>query len=174
MDILSKCGVRTKIDDLFLAVADCDYDIIVLTDNGLDDCTEPHQIFGSAYNVFRCDRSNLNSNKTSFRGVLFAVQARYHCTLVRTLHGERLEQVFVDTAIGSHRLLIGAVYIPPDLSRDADVIDEHVSSVREVCDSVPVDDLVITINLTNSGCEMLKMIPYIYPECRRCHQLVLL
>lgn len=136
-------GVRTKIDDLLLAVMECNYDVIILTETGLNDCIDSLQIFGSSFTVFRCDRCRRNSDKSSFGGVLIAVHHRYRCTQVQTRHGERLEQVFVDAVIGRNRLLIGAVYIPPDRSRDAELIDEHVASVRELCDSASFDDQVL-------------------------------
>ncbi|XP_055622265.1 uncharacterized protein LOC129765851 [Toxorhynchites rutilus septentrionalis] len=136
-------GVRTKIDDLLLAVTDCNYDVIILTETGLNDCIDSLQIFGSTFNVLRCDRSCINSNKTSFGGVLIAVHHRYSCTQIHTPHGERLEQVFAVIVIGSKRLAIGAVYIPPDRSRDVELIDEHVASVRDLCDNATCVDQVL-------------------------------
>ncbi|XP_055622731.1 uncharacterized protein LOC129766239 [Toxorhynchites rutilus septentrionalis] len=136
-------GVRTKIDDLLLAVTDCNYDVIILTETGLNDCIDSLQIFGSTFNVFRCDRSCINSNKTSFGGVLIAVHHRYSCTQIHTPHGEILEQVFAVIVIGNKRLAIGAVYIPPDRSRDVELIDEHVASVRDLCDNAICVDQVL-------------------------------
>ncbi|XP_055543189.1 uncharacterized protein LOC129728762 [Wyeomyia smithii] len=136
-------GVRTKIDDLLLAATDSNYDVIILTETGLSDCIDSLQIFGSSYNVFRCDRSRINSNKTTSGGVLIAVHHRHTSTLVRTRHGEILEQVFVKAMVGCNRLLIGAVYIPPDRSRDPQLMDEHVTSVNELCDHASFADQVL-------------------------------
>ena len=66
-------GLRTKVDDLFLAANDCNYDIIMLTETGLDGCIDSLQLFGSGFNVYRCDRSSIKSQKSSFGGVLIAV-----------------------------------------------------------------------------------------------------
>ncbi|XP_062541525.1 uncharacterized protein LOC134209555 [Armigeres subalbatus] len=136
-------GLRTKINDLFLAVADCNYDVIILTETGLNDCIDSLQIFGSSFSVFRCDRNRINSNKTSFGGVLIAVNHRYSCVQVRTCFGERLEQIFADITIGCRHLLVGAVYIPPDRSHNVELFDEHVASVRELCDIASFDDHVL-------------------------------
>ena len=49
-------GLRTRIDDLYLTSTECDFDVIILTETGLDDSITSLQLFGSACNVFRCDR----------------------------------------------------------------------------------------------------------------------
>ena len=136
-------GVRTKLDSLLLAVMDCNYDIVMLTETGLDDCIDSLQIFGHAFNVFRCDRNCRNSNKSSFGGVLIAVHRRFASKQVCMRRGEALEQVFVEATVGPNRLFLGVIYIPPDRSCDADLIDEHVDSVRELCDYASCDDQVL-------------------------------
>ena len=62
-------GLRTKIDELFVAASDCDYDIIALTETGLNNCITDVQLFGDCYCVYRCDRNPTNSDKSSFGGV---------------------------------------------------------------------------------------------------------
>lgn len=56
-------GLRTKIDDFYLAVGEKEYDVIVLTETWLDECIFSSQLFGNNFSVFRTDRQPLNSKK---------------------------------------------------------------------------------------------------------------
>ncbi|XP_055542517.1 uncharacterized protein LOC129728126 [Wyeomyia smithii] len=101
-------GLKTKIDDIFLATNDCNYDVIMLTETGLNDSILSPQLFGSAFNVFRYDRSPMNSNKRSFGGVLIAVARHHTSTIFESVHANCLEQ-----------------------SNDSTIVDAHVASVRD-------------------------------------------
>ena len=136
-------GLRTKIDATFLATNDCMYDVIIFVETGLDDRINSPQLFGNSFNVFRCDRSPSNSEKRSFGGVLIAVAKHYPCALVEPVHGRCLEQVCVSTTIHGTKLLLCAVYIPPDKSSDVAIIDGHISSIRELCDNGSSDSTVV-------------------------------
>lgn len=125
-------GLRTKIDDLFLAAIDCNYDVIILTETGLNDCINDLQLFGTAFSVFRCDRSPQNSCKSRLGGVLVAVARRYCSNVVHTNHGQNLEQIGVSSVIKGKNLLICAVYIPPDKSNDIHTINDHLASIEEM------------------------------------------
>ncbi|XP_062534250.1 uncharacterized protein LOC134203396 [Armigeres subalbatus] len=135
-------GLRTKLDDIFLASIDCNYDVIILTETGLDDSINSLQVFSTSFNVYRCDRSPLNSDKRSFGGVLIAVAERHCSSRIVACHGSRLEQVCVAANIGGTRFRFCAIYVPPDKSRNADLMDEHISTVRELCENASDDDIV--------------------------------
>ncbi|XP_055533512.1 uncharacterized protein LOC129723356 isoform X2 [Wyeomyia smithii] len=49
-------GLRTKIDELFVATLDADYDVIVFTETWLNDQICSPQLFGPMYTVYRNDR----------------------------------------------------------------------------------------------------------------------
>ena len=159
-------GLRTKIDEFFLATDDCMHDIIILTETGLDDQINSLQLFGDSFNVFRCDRSCLNSDKRSFGGVVIAIAKQYPCALFEPAHGRHLEQVCVSTTIHGSRILLCAIYIPPDKSNDVAIIDAHVASVREFCDNFSVDSTVVVCgdynqpriawNICNGGIEHIN------------------
>ncbi|XP_055522520.1 uncharacterized protein LOC129716712 [Wyeomyia smithii] len=136
-------GLRTKIDELFLATRDCNLDIIILTETGLDDRINSNQLFGSSFNVFRCDRSSQNSNKSSFGGVLIAVAHCHASSLIETVNGNCLEQVCVSTTIRGTKLLLCGVYIPPDRSHKVDVIEKHIASVGELYDKRGDNSIVL-------------------------------
>ena len=103
-------GLRTKIDEVYLATEDNMYDVIILTETGLDDRINSVQLFGSSYTVFRCDRSHLNSEKRSFGGVLLAVAKQHQCDLFEPAHGRNLEQICVSVTIHALKLLFSAIY----------------------------------------------------------------
>ena len=138
-------GLRTKIDDVFLTTRECCYDIIILTETGLDDRINSLQLFGCTFNVFRCDRSPDNSNKTAFGGVLVAVSQKHNSSVIKTVNGRCLEQVCVSVTVRGTRLLICGVYIPPDRSQLVSVIDEHIASISELYSKSRTDDSVVLI-----------------------------
>ncbi|XP_053686411.1 uncharacterized protein LOC128735952 [Sabethes cyaneus] len=136
-------GLRTKIDDIFLTTRDCNFDIIILTETGLDDCINSLQLFGDSFNVFRCDRSQLNSNKRRFGGVLIAVSNEHHSSIVETVSGRCLEQVCVCATVRGKKFLICGVYVPPDRSNELETIEAHISSVSELCRKCSADETVL-------------------------------
>ncbi|XP_055527267.1 uncharacterized protein LOC129719876 [Wyeomyia smithii] len=135
-------GLRTKIDELFLTTRECNFDIIILTETGLDDRVNSLQLFGTTFNVFRCDRSIRNSNKSSFGGVLIAVAQCHPSSFIETVSGECLEQVCVSATVRGTKLLLCGVYIPPDRSHDVKTIDAHISSIGELFDKSNANDIV--------------------------------
>lgn len=82
--------------------------------------------------MFRCDRNAKNSTKSSFGGVLIAVHRHFTSSSISITTGESLEQVCVSVLVGNQRILLCAIYIPPDKSKDVNVMDEHIESVREL------------------------------------------
>ncbi|XP_053686448.1 uncharacterized protein LOC128735987 [Sabethes cyaneus] len=136
-------GLRTKIDDVFLATNDCNFDVIIFTETGLDDSILSLQLFGNAFNVFRCDRSPLNSNKRSFGGVLIGVARQHPSAIFETAQGSCLEQICVRATINGMKLLLCAIYIAPDKRSDLSIIDSHVASVRDFYESSAADSTVL-------------------------------
>ncbi|XP_055615169.1 uncharacterized protein LOC129761472 [Toxorhynchites rutilus septentrionalis] len=113
-------GLRTKLDNIFLTSLDCGYDVILLTETGLNDSINSLQIFGSSYNVFRCDRCSLNRDNRNFGGVLIAVANRHVSTRIDTLNGNRLEQV-----------------------RDVVLMEDHIATVRELSVSANSEAIIL-------------------------------
>lgn len=138
-------GLRTKIDDLYVATIDCSFDVIVLTETGLNDAINSVQLFGNSYDVYRCDRSRRNSDKSSFGGVLIAVRRIHSSFVIETSSGTNLEQISVSANIHGKSFKICAVYIPPDRSRTAGVLESHIATVREICESTTNDESVIAV-----------------------------
>lgn len=125
-------GLRTKIDTLFLAVADSEYDVIVLTETWLDNQILSTQLFGDSYAVFRTDRNPLNSRKLRGGGVLIAVSSRLCCSAEPSQVSDTLEQIWVRIKLQTCSVSVGVVYIPPDRKDDLSLIQRHCDSVSSV------------------------------------------
>ena len=136
-------GLRTKIDEFFLNTRDSDLDVIVLTETGLDNRINSLQLFGTAFNVFRCDRSARNSNKSNFGGVLVAIAQCHPSSAIETVNGNCLEQVCVSATIRGKKLFLCGIYIPPDKSQNTDVIEAHISCVGELSDKSADNDVIL-------------------------------
>ena len=75
-------GLRTKIDEFFIAVSDCEYDVIILTETWLKDDINSVQLFNQSYCVYRKDRIPEVTGRTREGGVVIAVplSARFTST----------------------------------------------------------------------------------------------
>lgn len=132
-------GLRTKIDSLFLAVTEADYDVIVLTETWLDDRIYSTQLFGTLYTVFRADRSILNSQRSRGGGVLIAVSTKLNAFVDPAPISDTLEQLWIMVKVMNHVISIGVIYLPPDRKHDTALISEHVNSLGSVCNRLSLD-----------------------------------
>lgn len=125
-------GLRTKIDNFFLAVSASCYDVIVLTETWLNDQILSPQLFGSSYTVFRNDRNRRNSRKSRGGGVLIAVSTRISSSIDPSSVHYSLEQIWVRLNLSGLRISIGVIYLPPDRKTDLTSINNHVESLESV------------------------------------------
>ncbi|XP_062539219.1 uncharacterized protein LOC134207532 [Armigeres subalbatus] len=136
-------GLRTKIDDFFIAALDCNYDVIVLTETWLDARLLSTQFFGDKYTVFRTDRCPLNSQKTRGGGVLIAVSSRLTCFLDPALISYSLEQLWVRIKCENKHISIGVLYLPPDRRNDLSCVHNHLDSIRNVMAGLKHNDIFL-------------------------------
>ncbi|KAL1398324.1 hypothetical protein pipiens_009059, partial [Culex pipiens pipiens] len=136
-------GLRTKIDDLFLAVIDCDYDVIVLTETWLDDEIFSPQLFGTGYVVYRNDRDTVRTGKKTGGGICIAVSKKFDSTEFPVpTDASSLEQLWVViNGVADQKLYVGSVYISPDLARNSAVIESHFNSASAVAEAMRPNDL---------------------------------
>ena len=128
-------GLRTKIDELFVAASEGEYDIIVLTETWLNETINSLQLFGSRYTVYRQDRDPLSTGKFRGGGTLIAVSN--HLSSKRKLDiGNDLEQLWVSVCINNTSVCVGVVYIPPDSADNVIVIQKHIDSVLDIVSSL--------------------------------------
>lgn len=89
------------------------YDCIALSETWLSECIYNSEIQLCKYNVVRCDRSLLTSNKTSGGGVLLAINKRYKFKVI-PLSDSSFELILVQIDIGNTSVIIGVCYIVPN------------------------------------------------------------
>ena len=134
-------GLRTKIDDFFLTVAECDYDVVVLTETWLDLHVNSVQLFGNVFTVYRCDRNRQNSSKTRGGGVLIAISRRLTSYADPTLVCDTLEQLWVKITTAERNISIGVIYLPPDRKADVNSIEDHIRSIGSIASCLNPNDL---------------------------------
>ena len=125
-------GLRTKIDDFFLTVTECDYDVIVLTETWLDTNINSVQLFGNVFSVYRCDRNRQNSTKTRGGGVLIAVARHLTSCVDPTPVSSTLEQLWVKVKTPVRDISIGVIYLPPNRRADVVAIESHIHSIGSI------------------------------------------
>lgn len=136
-------GMNCDVDKFLLATSDDCYDVIVLTETWLDSRTFSSQVFGTEYEVFRCDRGPRNSRKLTGGGVLVAVKKKLKSKAIYNIAWESVEQVWVCIEFSHRRLFLCGVYVPPDRTRDDDLIDTHAQSLMSVIDMTAATDVII-------------------------------
>lgn len=104
--------MRTKINDLRLSLTACVHDVIVLTETNLQPWISSSELGFNNYDVHRRDRALSDTTKSSGGGVLVAVSPELRSN---TFHiSSTTEAIFVSlTPAKCHRILVGAIYIPP-------------------------------------------------------------
>ncbi|XP_058821205.1 uncharacterized protein LOC131683342 isoform X1 [Topomyia yanbarensis] len=136
--------INSTVEEYRLAVSDNSFDIIVFVETWLNDDTLSSQVFGTGYEVFRCDRNLRNSRKSTGGGVLVAVHRSLKARVVEKTCWDCLEQVWSIIELGDRKLYLCALYVPPDRVRDIEYVDAHGSSVFTFLeDAKSVDEIII-------------------------------
>lgn len=85
------------------------------------------------YDIFRCDRSLLTSNKSRGGGVLIASCKKLKINFFN-IHTD-VEQLFVSFKYGREKYIIGAVYIPPNSPQE--VYNRHCDTIENIIQANP-------------------------------------
>lgn len=134
-------GLRTKMEDFFLAVSEMEYDVVVLTETWLNDQHLSTQLFGNSYTVHRDDRDPVVTGMSRGGGVLIAVANHLPSSRVDVHTAIDLDQVWVKIDLREVRIFIGVVYFSPDQAAIPSKIEDHLNSVRAVSDIVSTSDI---------------------------------
>ncbi|XP_053685949.1 uncharacterized protein LOC128735493 [Sabethes cyaneus] len=137
-------GMNSHVEEYRLAVSDRCYDVIALCETWLDSRTVSSQVFGSDYEVFRCDRNPNNSRKAIGGGVLIAVRRGLEARAIENNAWNCVEQIWTAIKLSDRTLFLCALYIAPDRVRDNDLIDVHCQSVYSIMrGATPLDEIII-------------------------------
>ena len=108
-------GLRTKTNDLLLALNSCDYDIIAFTETWLQNDIANAEL-SACYNIYRCDRNLELSGLQRGGGVLVGVKKCLQCTLVLSSATANSEQIAIRVTLPNRSVVISSVYIRPNSS----------------------------------------------------------
>ena len=145
-------GLRTKSVDFFTSVLTEAYPVIVLTETWLNDTFSNTILIDKRYTVYRKDRSTSTSSKSRGGGVLIAVLNTFQSEVIDyDLYSTR-EEIWVAIYInGSNKMLLGAVYIPPD--SNTAVYEEHASFVEHLTSDYSEDIVCVVGDYNLPGLE---------------------
>ncbi|XP_055543103.1 uncharacterized protein LOC129728677 [Wyeomyia smithii] len=129
-------GLRTNIEDLFLATTSADYDIIVLTETWLNDEINSVQLFGDTYAVYRNDRDAVATRRKRGGGVLIAVSTKLRSSRSSSRVDNSIEHLWVNVYGSDNTIAVGVVYIAPDFATDATLIEKHIESATNISNSL--------------------------------------
>ena len=137
-------GLRTKINDFFIACLSSDYDVIVLTETWLKPSIYDSELFNSSFMVYRCDRSHHNCVFNNGGGVLVAVKSRFSSEIVDVPNTLGVEFVAVKISFQKFKLFVCCVYIPSGASQQMYTLYETAfSSLFNVLNLNIEDKLII-------------------------------
>lgn len=134
-------GLLTKRNLLLAEVLAADYSIYAFTETALNDSIASNELFPSNFSVYRCDRSEKTSKKTSKGGVLVAVNKSLDSQLIESCEDNGCEQVWVKVTNGVTNLIVASIYIPP--SQPISVYEAHLSCIRRIANTMDNDTKVL-------------------------------
>jgi hypothetical protein len=122
------------------------YDLIALTETFFDNGNSDEEYFCDKFTVFRCDRSKLNSTKSSGGGTLIAIKKSDHYTA----QAINLDE-FGDLEIAAAKIILSSckcifvfcVYVPPDYSNKRLVYDRIIMAINS--SGITDNDIVLLL-----------------------------
>ncbi len=115
-------GLRTRVDEINIAVLSSNYDIIVLTETWLHAGIRNEELIDNRYIVHRKDRDYETVNQQRGGGVLIAVKTNIFSERIIKLESDdkAIEHIWVKlkTCNSSNSIYLGAFYFPPNTTRE--------------------------------------------------------
>ena len=133
-------GLRTKTNELFVAISDAEFDVVVLSVTWLNNQFCSSLLFGNEYNVFRNDWDPDRTGKVRGGGVLIAVSNRLGSFASPVEVNDNIEQLWVNIDAGLRTVCLGVVYLPPDASTSVSSIDKLINSTLAVSEKLHPHD----------------------------------
>ena len=134
--------MRTKTQDLSIALASCDYDVIALTETWLCDSIANSELT-SDYTIYRCDRNSSSSQLRRRGGVLIAVKKGIVTSESKLSGFEQLEQVIVRISLPHRSLFVCCIYLRSNSAPD--LYCAHSFAIQQILDSAASSDGVVVV-----------------------------
>lgn len=106
-------GIRSKLANIRLNLAQSDYDIVLLTETWLQAGVFDSEVVPNNFNIFRRDRDTSTSHKKDGGGTLIAINKRIPAIRRAEWESKTSEEVIISIPMKNCNIIIGAVYIPP-------------------------------------------------------------
>jgi hypothetical protein len=165
-------GLRTKSQEFFRNILNCNYDIICLTESWLNDSFYSAEYFDGSYDVFRCDRNPEASGQFRGGGVVIAVRRELCARDVspagdalrgRSAHSEelwvsvqlrdpsRISRASAALVAGPPNLLIVCSYVPHGVYHEY-TLSSFYDQIINVIQARPTDSYLVLgdLNVTNA------------------------
>lgn len=113
------------------------FSIYVFTETALHETVQSTEVFPSDFVVYRCDRSEKMSKKSSKGGVLVAVEKSFDSELITTYEENGYEQVWVKVSRGRRKIVIASIYILP--SQPIEVYQAHMECINKIVSGLKPD-----------------------------------
>lgn len=131
-------GLRTKTQDFRLSSTGCDYDVISLTETGLHSGLNDGELVDcNDFCIYRCDRSELNSDHERFGGVLVAVRSKIASERIVVPSTECVEMVVARLRFCKMCVYICCLYIPS--GSPVSVYRQYTDALRTVVEFIDMD-----------------------------------
>lgn len=104
-------GIKTKLNDLKIALLVSDYDFVIVTESWLNSSVYSSE-FCVNYNIFRKDRNSELTGKSQGGGVFLATGKKFSVTEI-DLFNDNIEGVCVKVNLEKTCVYIVGVYVPP-------------------------------------------------------------
>lgn len=139
-------GLRTKTNELFLSVCNCEYDVIALSETWLLPSIFNSEIFNDDFVVYRSDRSPLNSNFSMGGGVLIAVRSCFSSSRLTVPDSDEIEIVAVKiTDSNCKNIYVCCLYIPSGSGEDIYELYNNVLNKFFIVANSSIDDCILIV-----------------------------
>lgn len=135
-------GLKTKLLDLYSASLFLDHSCICLSETWINDNIHNNELFCDDFLIYRCDRSTINSNKSSGGGVLIAVNRNYPSFEISLKHSS-VEMVCTKLRINHNWIYILNVYIPPDALTET--YNKFFLNIKAIIDHADLNDKILIV-----------------------------
>lgn len=138
-------GLKSKTSTFFLNSTASNFDIIALSETWLNPNIMDNELFDSSYDVYRCDRSQLTSDKKDGGGVLIAVKSVFPSERLYIDFSDHVELVIVKIKIQCIYLFVCCLYIPSNSSCDTYVKYMNALKLFFSCTKFGINDILLIL-----------------------------
>lgn len=112
-----------------------------MTETGLSPSVTNNEIFPDYYSVYRCDRSELTSNKLRKGGVLIAVNKKLNSELIFSGDSAGIELIWIKIFDKNTTVYVCTAYIPP--SSSIQIYNQYICEMKKIIEVAKCNDKIL-------------------------------